>query len=36
MSNNTRKGASDSDLIILVPLACILSVLGFVASTLVS
>lgn len=36
MSSNARKSASDSDLMILVPLACILSVLGFVASTLIS
>lgn len=34
MSNITRKGASDSDLIILVPLMGILSVVAFVATTL--
>lgn len=36
MSNNLRKSASDSDLIILIPLACIVSVVGFIATTLVS
>lgn len=34
MSNNTRKSASDSDMMILVPLACIISVVAFVATTL--
>lgn len=36
MSNNTRKSASDSDFLILIPLACIVSVLGIVASTVLS
>lgn len=36
MSNNTRKGAADSDLMILIPLACIMSVMAFVATTLAS
>jgi hypothetical protein len=36
MSNNTRKGAGDSDLLILIPLACIMSVMAFVATTLAS
>jgi hypothetical protein len=36
MSNNTRrKAASDSDLMILIPLACIVSVLAFVATSMV-
>ena len=36
MSNNIRKGASDSDLMILIPLVCILSVMGFIATSLAS
>lgn len=36
MSNNTRKAASDTDLLILIPLACILSVLGVIATTVMS
>lgn len=36
MSNNTRKSASDSDLMILIPLACIMSVLAVVATTVLS
>ena len=36
MSNSTRKAASDTDLMILIPLACIVSVLGFVATTVMS
>ena len=34
MSNNTRKAASDTDTLILVPLAGIVSVLAIVASTM--
>lgn len=35
MSNNTRrKAASDTDLMILIPLACIISVMAFVATSL--
>ncbi len=36
MSNTTRKAANDTDLMILIPLACIISVVAFVASTLAS
>lgn len=36
MSNNTRKVASDTDLMILIPLACIMATLGFVATTVMS
>ncbi len=37
MSNNTtHKGASDTDLMILIPLVCIMSVIAFVASALAS
>ncbi len=36
MSNNTRKTASDTDYMILIPLACIVSVLGVIATTLMS
>ncbi len=36
MSNNTRKAANDSDLMILIPLLCIISTLSFIASTIMS
>lgn len=36
MSNETRKAASDTDLLILIPLAAIMSVLAFVATTMMS
>lgn len=34
MSNTVRKGASDTDLMILIPLAGIVSVVAFLATTL--
>ncbi len=34
MSNNTHKSASDTDMLILVPLVSIVSVLAVVASTM--
>lgn len=35
MSNNTRrKSAADTDLMILIPLACIISVVAFVAASM--
>ncbi len=37
MSSNTqRKGANDTDLMILIPLACIMSVLAVIATTVMS
>ena len=36
MSNSTRKGASDTDLLILVPLVCIVSLVAVVASAIIS
>ena len=35
-SNSTRKGASDTDLLILVPLVCIVSIVAFVATTIIN
>ena len=36
MSKNPSKVASDTDLMILIPLICILSVLGIIATTVMS
>lgn len=36
MSNTTRKTASDTDLMILIPLAFIMTFLGFVATSVMS
>ena len=36
MLSTKRKGASDTDLMILIPLACGFSVLAFIATTLIN
>lgn len=36
MSNQSKKTASDTDMMILIPLACIMSALAIVATTVMS